>query len=510
MGESKTALNYSRQKAPPLTMAILCLWPFASFLNSNRDDALIYGAQIAAYGSVFLIASLIVLWVVSSWAGKKYIPAASHTIGAGCVCFFLYLPISNLLSKAGISLGTLRLLTWLLITICILIGAWKASRARGASLILLVVAAAMFVPPLTGLVHFASSGILKEGKVDNLPRVVGGPVALPNVYWLVFDAYPRGDILKDYFAVDNSGFVKSLERRGFRVSDRSTTNYISTKLSISTTVSMDYFLPEDEQLHPAMWTARLQGFNLVVEKFQSLGYQYVHAGSGGNNLKTRCGGMEDKCIRAEPMGSIGINEAEVGLLRLTPLFPILRRIAPGFLSFDFISIEDILDELDYSAEDPQFLFAHVLSPHPPQRFDQNCGRNVPVKFELDGDDYSDTVNAYLNDLRCLNPRIIGLIDEILMHDRSAPYILIQSDHGFRGRIGAAGIAKPDIAPHLVAFANFNAMKLPKVCAESVKDRFSLVNTFRIVLACIEGREAILLPDKYFVTSKGRLEEVYLE
>ena len=54
------------------------------------------------------------------------------------------------------------------------------------------------------------------------------------------------------------------------------------------------------------------------------------------------------------------------------------------------------------------------------------------------------------------------------------------------------------------------MKLPKVCAESVKDRFSLVNTFRIVLACIEGREAILLPDKYFVTSKGRLEEAYLE
>lgn len=39
--------------------------------------------------------------------------AVAHIIGVGCVCFFLYLPLSNLLAHLGVSLGVLRLLAWL-------------------------------------------------------------------------------------------------------------------------------------------------------------------------------------------------------------------------------------------------------------------------------------------------------------------------------------------------------------------------------------------------------------
>ncbi len=437
--------------------------------------------------------------------------AVAHIIGVGCVCFFLYLPLSNLLAHLGVSLGVLRLLAWLFITLCVLVGIWIMSQRSGTAAVLLAVSLAMFVGPVIGLSYFTYSGFLKgDGEMDRAARAGKVSAALPNVYWVILDAYPRADILHDHFGVDNSEFIMALRNREFTVSDRSMANFASTKLSLSTTASMEYYLPDNGQLHPTMWTARLQGFNAVVEKFQSLGYRYVHAEPGGSNLKTRCGGMEHKCIRAEPVGSIGINEAEANLLRLTPLFPVIRRMAPGFLSFDFTSVADLSAQLEYSGSTPTFLFAHLLTPHPPQRFDKDCGRNVPVSFDLDGEDYSKVVDAFINDLRCLNPLIIGLIDEILTRDLSDPYIIIQSDHGFRGVLPETGVREMDVAPHLVAFANLSAIKLPQTCAQSIKDGFSLINTFRIVLACIEDKEPRLLPNRYFSTSKGRLKEVHLE
>ena len=37
MAETKGMSKHSLQKMPLFTMALLCFWPFASFLNSNQD-----------------------------------------------------------------------------------------------------------------------------------------------------------------------------------------------------------------------------------------------------------------------------------------------------------------------------------------------------------------------------------------------------------------------------------------------------------------------------------------
>lgn len=491
-----------RASLPIATMAMLTFWPFVSFLNNNQDDALIYGGAISIYGLIFLAGVTLVAVLAISLFGRAKTPAVAHVLGIGSVLLFSYLPLSSLLSALGVSLGSVRIVIWMITSIVILTLVWRASRLRQTSQVLAVVALVMIVVPLLGLTNFflrGSAGIASETET----RVETAHL-LPNVYWFVFDAYSRADALEDYFGVDNSGFLGELEERSFEVAERSWANYASTKLSISTTATMEYYIPADIPLHPSMWTARLQGFNPVVQQFRSLGYDYIHAEPGGNNLKTRCGGVEDTCITSTPSGVISISEAEVGLLQLTPAFPVIRRLFPNLLSFDFTKVKDVTGRLDFGSRKPFFLFAHILSPHPPKRFDANCGALDRVEFDLAGEDYSEQVDDYVNDLRCLNGRILEAVDLILAGDQSDPIVILQSDHGFRGELPQPVRSPSRVAPELVRYANLHAMRLPESCSSRSSGDFTLVNTFRIVLSCVDGKPRDLLPTRKFRSKNGTL------
>ena len=64
--------------------------------------------------------------------------------------------------------------------------------------------------------------------------------SLPNVYYVILDAYPRNDILKKHMNFDNSEFTNMLEQRGFHVAKNSFANYHLSGLSISSTMNMNY------------------------------------------------------------------------------------------------------------------------------------------------------------------------------------------------------------------------------------------------------------------------------
>lgn len=491
-------------KTPFLTLVLLALWPFISLLNNNQDDALLYGANVLAYAIAFGFVVLLIALVGVALFGRARATAVAHVCGIASVLLFSYLPLSGFLAGLGISLGTVRIAIWAVLSLIVLVAVWRLARGKTAARVLLAAASVMVIVPAVGLGLFAVSGTdTKADKVEVAQR--GNATGRENVYWFIFDGYARADALADYFGYDNSEFVQSLEMRGFDVADRALANYASTKLSISTTADMNYFLPEGAPLHPSMWTARLQGFNATVDAFKAMGYRYIHAEPGGNNLKTRCGGNEDVCVTAPTGGTIGVSEAEVGLLKLTPLFPIVRRLLPDLLSFDFTKIADVMERIAPTPGKPTFLFAHILSPHPPQRFDGNCGYLANVDFDLAGEDYSELVDVYLNDLTCLNAEITSMVDRIVADDPGDPYIILQSDHGFRsGLVLEPRTATPGVPPALVAYANLQAMRAPESCDTRTGEDFSPVNTFRIVLSCIDGEPRELLPDQQFRTENGVL------
>jgi hypothetical protein len=487
-----------------LVLGLLGFWPFVSFLDHNRDDALVYWYGIAVIGIAFVAILYAVAWIGGKWLRRQQSSRITLTLGAGAVCLFNYLTIAEPLSEFGISLGTIKIAIWLALSLAILSLTWRLSARPGASLALCIMAAVMVVVPASRLIVFAieaSNG--SSGTEPALPMAAAGTnIDRPNVYWLILDGYPRADVLESYFSYSNQPFLTALVERGFVIAESAYANYASTKLSISTTGTMEYYLPVNDPMHPKLWTARLQGFNPVVDRFMARGYRYIHVEPGGNNGKTRCGGREAQCITSTPSGALGLNEAEVGLLKLTAVFPIVRRLFRGLLTFDFTTLSDVTVRLNVNAEQPLFAFIHILSPHPPPRNHSDCSPVRDVAFDLTGAEPDSTPERFLTDLKCLNPEVLKFVDYLLANDPGDPVILVQSDHGYRGdENDLPAPTSPAIDRRLIRFATLQAMRLPKRCDKMMRPDITLVNTFRVVFSCLGDSDVKPISDNLFVHSK---------
>lgn len=486
-----------------LVLVLLGAWPFISFLDHNRDDALLYWRVVTVYGATFVALLFVIVGVARLILGRGCTSRIAITIGIGAICFANYLTVASPLSNAGITLGSVKIAIWLVASLIIMGLTWRLSARTKTAAVLCFAAAAMVATPTVRLTMFAIDATQSNDREKSVmpSEATADSANRPNVYWILLDAYLRNDVLKAYFGYDNEPFLSALRDRHFFVAENSFANYASTKLSISTTGTMDYYLPVGEPMHPSLWTARLQGFNPVVDRFIAKGYRYIHAEPGSNNGKTRCGGREALCITSKPVGVLGLNEAEVGMLRLTALFPIIRRLFPDLLSFDFTTLNDVLDKLDLTSQIPTFAFIHILSPHPPPRYNADCSRVENIAFDLVGSDDTSTPASYLTDLKCLNPEVIEFVDEILANDPDDPIIIIQSDHGYRGDENILPAANGEaIDRRLIRFAVLQTMRLPQRCASMHRHDTTLVNTFRTVFRCLGDDDVAPISDNLFAHS----------
>jgi hypothetical protein len=492
-----------------LPLILLISWPFIVFLATNLNETE-YTARIIAVW-IAVLAICIFLLITICYIFKK-IPTARLSIFIGVLVawFFSYLPLSELLVGWGFELGRPRLLVWLGIAVLLGLGSLLARPLRDFTVVANVIALILIIPPLGTIVshHLSTTSIqaaetsLRSVKANDVKRK-------PNVYWIMLDGYSRADLLKYLVDFDNSDFVNKLRSHDFWVGEQNTSNYTSTKTSISTTLNMDYYIPVGETLRSELWTLKLTGFNNVVSRFKALGYQYYHVEFGSVNLSTRCGGSEDLCITGKQSDDAILSESEIGLLKLTPLFPVMRRLGFGLLGISLIDPKDIFDKLRQLRPfrtKPFFLYGHILSPHTPNRYSESCTRRPTVDWNV-ADRYlnPEVVSGYVRDVQCLNHEVIEGVTEILKNDKSNPIIIIQSDHG-----SPLLVQDPD-SFYLAGFANLSAMHFPPGCRQKIHDTISSVNTFRLVFSCIEGRDIPLLPDRHFwaYESKVGLTEVKL-
>jgi phosphoglycerol transferase MdoB-like AlkP superfamily enzyme len=89
---------------------------------------------------------------------------------------------------------------------------------------------------------------------------------------------------------------------------------------------------------------------------------------------------------------------------------------------------------------PKYVFAHVVSPHPPFVFDQS-GQPIDSQRSYnigDGDDYQGDLDEYLvgysGQVQFINHEMEQVIDAILANSSSPPIIIIQGDHGPGSRL----------------------------------------------------------------------------
>jgi hypothetical protein len=329
---------------------------------------------------------------------------------------------------------------------------------------------------------------------------------LPDIYYIILDAYTRADVLLDTYGYNNQAFIDALTEKGFYVATWSQSNYSQTELSLASSLNMDYLqnlgvnYGPGSQEREALWPLLVGG--AVRNSFECLGYTIITVDSGYYWTGWR---DADLYLSPELEGAAKLRAANninafetlllnttVGLILSEPskwLPDIFQKelVAPHTAHQDrilyaFDAAENIIPELD----GPKFVFIHLLTPHPPYVFDAN-GRLLAPKgtFTLVSPKEE---KGYPEQVQFINQQMLQVVDGILAKSAAQPVIILQGDHG----IGSGIKDKMSI---------LNAYYLPEGGELTLYPTISPVNTFRIIFNTYFNREFELLGDiSYYSTS----------
>ena len=200
-----------------------------------------------------------------------------------------------------------------------------------------------------------------------------------------------------------------------------------------------------------------------------------------------------------------MNETEIVFLSSTPVLSLIRKVNERFFRTGDKTANNALEKItDYlktnsnRAGEPFFLFAHTLPPHPPSRYTADCkyGQNLQndglIKWNK---------AEYVTQVHCLNKDILDFVSTILREDKTNPIILLSADHGTASRDQfEKRLAQWDALDFRERFSVLNAALLPSTCRSHFNDKLSLVNNFRVVVACIQDRSPELLNDEFYLAA----------
>jgi hypothetical protein len=322
----------------------------------------------------------------------------------------------------------------------------------------------------------------------------------PDIYYIVLDAYPRHDDMLDYFEQDNQGFIDELSARGFQVATCSQSNYAKTKMSLASTLDMQYLDPE---LEPELikgddspnWVTigsriRRGEFRKLAEAF---GYTTVAYETGF--FWTEWDNADIFIKRDQASGAtIGqlqtfgqISEFEALFLKTTFALAITDSTTLfGTTLSDSLDrtprrnkyerVQFIFDtfETTVSIPGPKFVFVHLLSPH------------TPYVFNADGDFLTQATadrSAFRSEVQYLNQSVLETVDLIRTRSKRPAVIVLQGDHG-----------GPGTQPLAIRMNILNAYYFPENDVH-VPAQITPVNSFR------------LIADTYLGTSLGQLEDI---
>lgn len=397
-----------------------------------------------------------------------------------------------------------ELAVWGLVTALVTVLGVKLARVPAARTFLVVFLGLWSV---TSVVSFATASSARHGgdqPTTYSARDAAPFAATPNVYWLVLDEHARSDQLRRWTGEDNSWFAADLAERGFSVSESTWTGYPHTHLSLSSTLAMEYaFTPGHDYRSEYALTAPISaGDNPVVEAFEANGYRYVYAPDGSVEWSTCPPAKGDRACIDPVSGTFGMREPYAQLIWSTPVgvfdLPITHN--------DFTSVLDGVDEVRATTDQPLFVMAHILSPHQPYRFEPGCALRAETVqgTKLSG---PERAAAYGNEVQCVDHEAVRAVDRILSSDPDA-VIIVQSDHGSRLTFNWDQPYDQWTAAMLTErFAALNAIRLPPSCRDQAIEGEPLVNTFRIVFACLSGTEPDLLPTRRFFSGYGDISSL---
>lgn len=482
-----------------IPVILFSLWPFIGFYSSNAKEA----PNIESLFYLFLIFNLpiyIFLGIYSFLTKKKKL---WPTKMANALCIFIVLLFQyNFIKLSLAGLSDFNRVHWLIWPPLLAIFAGLTLRFSGTNFtkILTTVGIVLNLMPVVNIathivqVNQESVGDFKDDPLDlentNLK-------SKPNIYHIVLDAYAREDLLEKGFAYDNTGFSGKIRDRGFDIMPDSYSNYISTHISIPSTLQMNYPFVAGDKVPAGKFKLFnvTQGKNRFVSFIKRAGYRYVHFQNGYYDGGL-CRGVEDECIYSQKPRPL--RDTERNFLALTPGLFLVDKVF--FKTAKFKSgVNEIRKWKENDKSDqPTYLYAHILNPHPPYLFQPDCSHRENAHEGMR--DYAP--EKYLTQVKCLSREVIKLIDAIKERDKN-PIILIHADHGpYFGQSPLDGSDNIPFEALQRRFAILNAYHFSNHgCDQHLYDSISPINSLRLIISCLQGKQPPFLPDKHFL-SKG--------
>lgn len=510
----------TRQTAPFVVLVLVSAWPLVNFANVNRDKAFSAPILLGLFAMSCLASAILYL------ACRRLFPrvpggAWAFVLAAGHALFFAHAvvlpPIGRALAAGGVRVGPVA---WTAaIAIILLAMGWVGTHRLAVTALAagLAVAVAM---PAGSLVAFG----VRHWRGGNTPVTASGQahgplLSRPNVYFVIADGYGRTDTLRKFLGFDNGGLIHALEDLGFFVAGKANANYPMTFLALGSALSMDYVATPATPRYEdrTRFNPVLGGDNAVVALFKGFGYSFVQAGSGLWQ-ETNCRGHEDLCLENDTFGAgevfrVGFGETEMALMEMTPLFKQYlaaaraRGVFAGAIT-NFAGLTKALRTVDTGK--PLFVVAHSYPPHPPFIYSPDCS----IRDEIVSDygplrDRTDDAagreryrRLYAESVECVSRQMHFFAREIVRRDPGA-IVVIQSDHGSDTRVDWSP-ATPLHAWTREAieerFGVINVVRVPERCRQWLYDSISPVNTFRLIVGCLQDRQPDLLPDRSFVAA----------
>jgi len=305
----------------------------------------------------------------------------------------------------------------------------------------------------------------------------------PDVFLVILDGYVGQQTLATDFGLQNPAIFDALESRGFDVPESAWSSYPSTQSSLPGLLDMSYPLLAGEGLWPTTshhLTEMIGGSNSLNTILRAAGYESVMIESGWSG--SSCGPTVDRCVAA-PL----LDEAMFFVLARTVASPsVLESAGYAFTVGSQHTMNWLLENGPRLSTDdqPNFVFAHVMAPHPPFFLDPTCETiysrdRSGVLFSRRADDVDNRRHAYLEQTMCLNDFMIDLSDNL---DPSAVVIFV-ADHGTDQRNQLA--RDPSSWSHEDLIERFNIFLAVRGEADcSVGDRVVSPNIFRRLLSCM--------------------------
>jgi hypothetical protein len=393
---------------------------------------------------------------------------------------------------------------------------WIIKRIRdveGATQVLNIAALVLFIFPVVQIgtysIQVASGRQAATAFASGTDRLsIQKNAELPDIYYIILDAYTRADALKNNLNFDNSPFLNELETLGFFVAQCSLSNYAHTMPSIASALNLKYrhMLAEDletDEIGISELTAVLKN-SLVRRQLEALGYKTVAFDTGYeatnfSDAEIYLAFTKDPFLiqAIEPFEALLIRST-AGLIYTDWIYKSqIERVELVDKSLNSVNFpfqthierqKFILEQLPKipSISGPKFIFVHLVVTHFPYLFTPTgeiqtdpgffagkLGRAINEEYEHKG---------YLDTIQFLNPRLLEIVRTIIQSSDTPPIIIIQGDHGLK-----LGNRNQII----------NAYYLPGMNPSSLHPSITPVNSFRIVFDSYFDTDYGILPDKSY-------------